>query len=491
MSEQTGTDATTSCPTPVAPHEAKLVEQPSPRLTLTHGLGSKHAEEEFDALADLFLGDESDQEPPTSTLQSKHAPPVRVTLGNARPLPVELQTPPIEGLILGHLPVSASSWVKTYAAMRARALGGPVGLIRLMGGSLAIDLVGVDSKGDLGTSTIEGALSALRQRAVGIVARVDEMGEPDLACGAIDGMVVLSGGDEAAVVGAFRTIKSLASHGEDKLDETPIRVAIVGHDAEGAQDAFARLSRSAMHSLSREIAFAGSVERLASEPSASLFHGEWSGTIGTLLDQVGGQASTTAPTPPEIKPASDEAVRAVEPVIMSEQVAAREPVQTKEPLQRTGRAVPSPVVVEIPAPIAAQDRPMTQEAPVAVEMPVTVSDQNRSLSALIEGMRPTEIRSPDVPEIEMAVDADGRLHAICELAQVGHVESVLGWAIRHERLLSMADPRIEMVDENSLAHVLCKDAAKARPMLDGRYRLHLLIEIEVEGKAVRVTRALN
>eukprot|EP01026_Neomeris_dumetosa_P074902 TRINITY_DN78449_c0_g1_i2.p3 TRINITY_DN78449_c0_g1~~TRINITY_DN78449_c0_g1_i2.p3 ORF type:complete len:133 (-),score=23.11 TRINITY_DN78449_c0_g1_i2:46-444(-) len=108
MSEQTGTDATSSMPTPVAPNEAKLGEGQKPRLTLTHGAGSKHAEEEFDALADLFLGD--DEGSTTLTQATRRSPE------EARPPAVNLEAPPIEGLILGHLPVSASSWVKTVTS---------------------------------------------------------------------------------------------------------------------------------------------------------------------------------------------------------------------------------------------------------------------------------------------------------------------------------------------------------------------------------------
>ncbi len=489
MSEHTGTDAPVSA-TPVAPHEAKLGER-SPRLTLTHGLSSKHAEDEFDALADLFLGDEPVEDPGSAGRACDSEPSHSG---------VALDAPPIEGLILGHLPVSASSWVKTYAAMRARALGGPVGLIRLMGGSLAIDLVGVDSRGDLGENTIEHALEALRQRAVGVVARVDEMGEPDLARGAIDGMVVLSGGDEAAVVAAFRTIKSLANQGDGRFDETPIRVAIVGHDAAGARDAHARLSRSAMHSLSREIAFAGSVERLASEPSASLFHGEWAGTIGMLLEAVvGGPALHEGPRD---EPSAEAEYRSTDPAV--------------------GVEVPVGSMIEAET-TASEGRDATAERSRSDRTSETHDDQGESgvscdavigtglenagrvdadsipasraddgvLSDLIEGLAASEIRSPDAPEIEFAIDGDGRLQVVCEIDRAGQVDGVLGWAVRHEALLRLADPRIRVIDNSTSAHLVCTEAVNARAMLDGRHRVHLLVAIEVGGRVVRVTRALN
>ncbi len=459
MSEHTGTDAPVSA-TPVAPHEAKLGER-SPRLTLTHGLSSQHAEDEFDALADLFLGDE-----PVEDLGSAGG------ASDSEPAHsgVSLDAPPIEGLILGHLPVSASSWVKTYAAMRARALGGPVGLIRLMGGSLAIDLVGVDSRGDLGENTIENALEALRRRAVGVVARVDEMGEPDLARGAIDGMVVLSGGDDAAVVAAFRTIKSLANQGDGRFDETPIRVAIVGHDAAGARNAHARLSRSAMHSLSREIAFAGSVERLASEPSASLFHGEWAGTIGMLLEAVAGRSALHEG--PRDGPSAEAEYRSTDPavgvevpvgsMIEAETTASkgRDATAERSGGDRTSEAHDDRGESEVSCG-ADIDTGLENAGSVDTDsIPASRADDG-VLSDLIEGLAASEIRSPDAPEIEFAIDGDGRLQVVCEIDRAGQVDGVLGWAVRHEALLRLADPRIRVIDGVTSAHLVCTEAVGA------------------------------
>ncbi len=490
MSEHSDAPVSTSpttSPTPVAPHEARLGERP-PRLTLTHGIDSKQAEEEFDALADLFLGDEA------SVGHVSERGPAETR--SDEPPAAALDTPPVEGLILGHLPVSASSWVKTYAAMRARALGGPIGLIRLMGGSLAIDLVGVDSRGSAGSNSIEDALGALRKRAVGVVARVDEMGEPDLARGAIDGMVVLSGGDEAAVVGAFRTIKSLASQGEGVLDETPIRVAIVGHDAEGARDAYARIQRSAMHSLSREIAFAGSVERLASEPSASLFHGEWAGSIGALLDAVAGgrlderasQASSAQDEPSELAAG----VEVVEELAVASEAGDTQTEDRRAPaaIAPVAQAV-SPKAPDARSADSASREPSPASPQARPEQADPATTEGDSLAGLIAGLSASAIRSPDAPDVEFAVDEGGRLQLVCPIERAGAVDGVLGWAARHEALLRLADPRIRAIDDATAAHLVCTDAVRARAMLDGRHRMHLLVEIAVGGRIVRVTRALN
>ena len=90
------------------------------------------SDDEVDALADLFLGPTP---APSRVAQGSHptlrleTAPISDDEDDAEELAGE--SPLVEGLVLGHLPVLGGAWVRQYAATRARELGGPVGFIRL------------------------------------------------------------------------------------------------------------------------------------------------------------------------------------------------------------------------------------------------------------------------------------------------------------------------------------------------------------------------
>ncbi len=429
-------------PTPIDPAQAR---QSPPRLTLT---GDAHFEDEFDALADLFL-----EEDELVRTESPMGDPDRL---------------PIEGLILGHLPVSASSWVKTYAAMRARALGGPVGLVRVMGDSMAIDLVGVDSRGGVEALTLDEAIEALRRRAVSVVVRTDEIREPELARHGVGGLVVLSGADEAAIAGAFRTIRSVVEEATRHGEIPAIRCAIFGDARERAQDAFDRLARSVRHSLSCDLAFGGSVQRLASEVSATLYAGPATISCADLIQRLHGESAVgeageviskqtpVAPTAPDASeiapPASVDSEKADAP-LPATSVEAVEPEASPAPGATDG---------------ACDDAGPSRAGPVRGGIASL-------LAGVIEGLRPTEIRSPYAPEIEIVLDGEGYLRAVSDMDGFGRAMGVLAWARDHEALLRLAEPSACGVRESLI--VVCDDARQGRPLLDTAHRVVLRVRV--------------
>ncbi|MFI4897541.1 MAG: hypothetical protein ACIARR_06925, partial [Phycisphaerales bacterium JB059] len=96
---------------------------------LPSGTSAGRRGDEFDALADLFLGDEP--------LGPRGVPEPRST--GTDPAPVRAPRtrtetavkPRIEAIVLGHLPVRASIWVRQYAGSVADAVQAPVALLRV------------------------------------------------------------------------------------------------------------------------------------------------------------------------------------------------------------------------------------------------------------------------------------------------------------------------------------------------------------------------
>ncbi len=429
-------------PTPIDPARAR---QSPPRLTLT---SDAHFEDEFDALAELFLEEDEPASPRASVLD-----PDRL---------------PVEGLILGHLPVSASSWVKTYAAMRARALGGPVGLVRLMGESMAIDLVGVDSRGAGESLTLDEAIEALRRRAVSVIVRTDEIREPELIRHGIGGLVVLSGADEAAIAGAFRTIRSVVEEASRHGEIPAMRCAIFGDARERAEDAFERLARSVRHSLSCEIAFGGSVQRLASEVSATLYAGPATISCGALIERLHGEG--VAPPEhgrPEVPARSD-----IEDATI--------PRERPDAVEAIGASAPASEAeaVETSAGTGAEAVEATRAAPEQHDAPAApAGDDNTAtlLAGVLEGARGTQIRSPYAPEVELVLDGKGRLYAVADMDDLGRALGVLCWARDHEELLKLAEPAMQEVDGGLV--VVCDDAKRARAILDTEHKVVLRVRV--------------
>lgn len=471
----------------------------TPSLTLSGRV--EHIEDEFDALADLFLTD--------APAGGARARGIGDGTGSAAGR-AALDRPAVEGLIVGHLPVSASSWVKTYAAMRARALGGPVGLIRVLGGTMMIDLVGVDSRGSSEEpEALDSALDRLRSRAVGIVVRVDEINEPELVGGAIDGLVVLSGADEAAIVGAFRTIKSLVGEDARGIEAPAIRAAIFGVGRAEAQEAFERLARSVRHSLSCEIALAGSVERIVAEPSATLYHGAWEGSLGVLLDRLsmgedraderGAFSGERILVAGESRADADES-RSDASVAATGRTGDRvdaHPVSRSEVprVERVGEGVAqsarpggaSAVEAGVEGEVKADDRAagageIGKDAGsaratldgLAVEPSIPdLGDVRGGLASLVDGLASCGIRCPDDPGIELAIDREGGLVVVSE--DLARGEGVVAWARKHAGLIAMADARVRHVREG--VTLVVRDAPRARNLLDTGHRIVLLVEM--------------
>src|SRR5262249_33903539 len=148
---------------------------------------------DYDALADLFLGENGAARPAASSGASEASSP-------ARPAPAA--GPLVEGLILGHLPVLASAWVQQYARQLAMDHNGPVAPLRLRAGEASLEVIGSRLKEDCHQKPgLELALAEAAAHAVAWLLRVDETTEPRLPeLPGFSAITLLTGADEAAVV---------------------------------------------------------------------------------------------------------------------------------------------------------------------------------------------------------------------------------------------------------------------------------------------------
>jgi len=417
---------------------SRLRENPNPPGPAPTNGNGEHAERfhvtdapsgVYDALADLFLGDEA--EGSAGRAESPGARPEKAT--PAAPPTISTE---VEGLVLGHLPVLAAAWVTQYARERA-ASGRTVALVRIRKGEASVDVFGEGV--DLGpTATLEDALRSLGRRAPLWLIRVDETDEPRLLDTlGVDRVTLLTGADQAAVVASYRALKSLAEL--DEGEGPALAIAIMGADAEHADDAADKLRRAAETFLGREVSISAASRQITSGPSVNLFRGDASFDLPQLISAL--RDTTAGPEP----------------------VAVPHPSRQPHAAATEARTAPAPAAA--PEPRASRAQATRGAASDAI--------------AGLDSLRP---HCPYHPEIELAADADGMLHLVARADNestmgeaVTRLVATRAWASLHRDLLAMAESRVTI--EGCVlptAHLVTTNARAARRLLDTDVRVHAL-----------------
>jgi len=206
----------------------------------------------FDDLADLFLTPEDDGDRGESARELEAATPTPEAL------------PPIAVAVAGHLPVSAGLWLSQLADRLARDHG-PTGLVRFVAGQVHIEVFRAGTGHDVGDPLdLHDALRAgvaLADR--WIVVPEASVSSADVLRAAGDGLMLLTGADEAAVVAAYRLMKDLAE--EAMVADRPlppISVGVLGAGDVAVASAMMKLHRTADAFLSVDLPLAITMPRM-------------------------------------------------------------------------------------------------------------------------------------------------------------------------------------------------------------------------------------
>lgn len=475
-------DPPSHTPTP-QPH------RPSIRLAGTE-------QSEHDALAELFLGDAAFAPAPmdlrgpgtgpTPTSSTRH--PAETERGRFEGTAVRAATrspadeaeegrPLVELVILGHLPVRASLWVRQYACLSARKRSETVALVRAAGGSVAIDVItGHDTVQIEPVDDVETGVTIARHAAARVVLRVDETAEPELLEHAgLDEVTILTGADEAAVVASYRLIKTLASALDDRLDPEcgpRLRVAVMGNPGPEIEAARQKIAKACKAFLDRPIEILDASGRIDATGTVTVCRSDETHAAEYALGMLLGGQTSPAPA------ARAAALRLTED-------APAEDAATSHPV----------VVVTTPrAPV---------EAPAAdriVEPKIT--RLREPLACLIEGLRPIEARCPAAPSVELACDDDGRLHAVTtDDHGAGHGVAALltasAWARANLALLIRAEAGVAMPSNDprdhhdTPLHLLTRRPSAARSVLETDVIVYALASVIAGGEEIMVATPLN
>jgi len=396
----------------------------------------------YDALADLFLGNDEPNHDATDRRQSGATNPA-ATHATA--------TGVIEALVLGHLPVLASAWVTQYARRRTTD-GRPVALVRIANGTASLDLFGAPEPPHPG-STLADAITAAATLDPHWLIRVDEPDEPRLLeADGVDRVTLLTGADQAAVIASYRALKSIAAVENDQGARPHVAVTIVGSDDKHANGAAAKLTGAARTFLGRDLTITATIPHITPGRAHTLHQGPAPEDVSRLVRAIA-QARHHAGAGPERLEA---------------------PGEGAEPTPHDGReAEPMPeVVVPTHAP------PPPQQTRPTPATPAPNADACRAIGDLRK-IRP---HCPYHPEIELAAGADGTLHLVARAddeARMGEAVTKLvatrAWAGLHHHLLAIAEPALATAgDRPPTVHLVTTNARAARRLLDTDVRVHAL-----------------
>jgi hypothetical protein len=481
----------------------------------------------FDDLADLFLSPEFEMgetspEPRPAAPDPREGPAVRVAM-------------------VGHLPVSAGLWITQFADRLAREEG-PVGVVRFIAGQVQVEVL----RAGLGSSIaealdLEQALEAAT-RLAGRWVVVPEASTPPaevLRSGA-SSLLLMTGADEAAVVGAYRLIKAIA---EDAMVESlplpRLQVAVLGAGEAKVAEAMAKLNRTASAFLGMELPLALAMQRMEPVQSSyrltlpaprALSFQDIPRLLEDLLRQRPPQAAAT-PEPAEPPPieAFPAAIRSAWPFAQEPQAAdsppqpgsPASPIPPLPPLRGdldsirglvAGRAAPwssfdsaVPAAAVPPAAATPSPLPAGQLPPRPCDLFAAVASASegegvirrdatfpRPLTVRFPHLRPLPVQCPYHTGVELAVDAARGLHLLAPLSSLEEVQAVAGWVRDHASLLRLACPGVDRLEDHELAIDLVTDRPDAAAALaTSRLRVHLLLRVEVGGSAAWIRLPLN
>ncbi|MEO1007946.1 MAG: hypothetical protein AAFX79_05230 [Planctomycetota bacterium] len=351
----------------------------------------------------------------------------------------------IELLVLGNLPVFAGAWASQYARERSVASNRPIALLSLDDDEGRLDLFGLDADASneplRSHAALPDALRDARRRGASLVVRLPASEASWLAAERASASVtVLTGADDPAIVGAYRTLKAISQDLESG-DGPAMRTVIAGSEDADAGRAGEKLRAAAMRFLGLEVEVGAPLQRIDAGRSAELYCGpkpEWA----DVLDVIEAFREIPEITRPPVPPANTEAA---------------------------DHDTPEPAAV-----VAEECESMNGRA-----RPIRTGDA-ASLAAALD-LEAIDIDCPYARSVVLAVDARGTIHAVGRADDAEDAASAIrdlviasSWLRDHTELVACAIGR-PLQPKPCERHVVLRDARGALALAQGELRVHAAI----------------
>ncbi len=405
---------------------------------------------------------------------------------------VRLPSPNVEVVVLGHLPVRATLWARQYACASAKERGEVVALVRAAAGTTAIDLItGDEALGVRGSSTLDAALEILHERADRLILRVDERHEGDLLDRAdIETITVLTGADETAIVASYRLVKTIDAALRERY----------AHDEDGPRIRVAVMGAPESQAADAKAKLESAVDSFISRPVEVVVGSgriDATGTTNIFRDARAYSAGRLIDQLVELAHAKD-AQPAGEPVAIAE-------IETLSGVNAgdvRGRRVGHKDATGSGdwAAVEPKAKPGSPGSPGSLGSPGSPGLRD-GLCALIAGLRPIETRCPKAPGVEMGIDDAGRLNLLvcdadCDTA-LERLYAAQSWSRDHLALLLRAEPDLrfpsskQQQESDAIMHLISQEPSVLRNIYDTPVRMYALARVRVGGVIAQVATALN
>lgn len=370
--------------------------------------------------------------------------------------PDDPSKPSIELLLPAHLPVQGGLWLIPYAGREAGA--GTVVLVRMHEETIDVAVIGAGSIDLFGCTSMEEVLERTEKKHVHWIVQPPADADPTslLHCDA-DRVTLLSGADQAAVVGAYSLLKGLITSANDNESFPVMRLVVVGAEDKSATEAARRIVQTA------ELQLGVYVEVGPALPAM--------GSTCNVVSQVSfTRESNVVDLLGRIRSAHD----------VEEQLATT--ARFEHPAVKEQESVAPDETVEKPVNVAEDTR---QEESI-------VSQERTDYASHVDGLLAIAPRCPEHDHVELAVDTDGRLHVLADANDLRDASIVSSWIVRHRALVSMACGGLKL-DETLMPvqHIFTDDAVSVADLHGTDVRMHLLVEIVVGTQATMFCKPLN
>ena len=445
---------------------------------------------------------------------------------------VDLHDPPrdpgplvgrVEAVMLGNVPGLAGPWLTQYAQLLAQNDGGQhaVAILHLSHDTLDLELVEPHRRGrdDTQAPDERAPAPALRVPPGGFTDRdpVDLLDQlcrsgphpvrtmlvhldPRLDAAAatflhdLTDWTLLSGTDDAAVVAAYRSVKSLlgASDADPPAGRPRLNLMVVGGDEADGRRAADKLRQAASSFLDTPLHLLGFQKQMI--PARCRPLGTW--------DRAGQRWAGFTEFFARLRPASPAAAApaaARTAAAKASPATAHAHLRALPPLPQPVRVDPAPPGAN-PRPAAAKPGPKTEPAgpATAAVSPApdlfTLLDTDPRVTAAIPGGVALEARCPAAPDAQLALDAAGRLHLLLRhdsetgdpptpKEAIVELVAVRTWARQHRELLQLTErTRRFDPDADPVLHLFTDRADLSVELvarLGSLLKLHLLRDVAV------------
>lgn len=355
---------------------------------------------------------------------------------------------PIEIALVGHLPVMGGLWLSQYADQIARR-GGPTALIRLERGQVTVELLRATGQrnGLESVESLDEALHVLAERAERwIVCPQSESALDGPLPG--DGLSLLTGGDDAATVAAYRIVKSLAERWHAAQWPLPsIGLVVLGAASDRVAEVAEKLDRTTKAFLDVDLRVTGQFQRMDAIESAGrrTFPGE--------------------------EPSVADLCRRIE----SAESRRRRRDSQRDPQRELPRAEPTATRPRPALKLGPKPAVRSLEPKPASPTPSEPSLQSSAEMAL-PGLRALAARCPRAPDVVLAVDDQGRLHLILAPDRLAVLPVVESWALEHWALLRLIESGLsEQTPDRLPIDVVTSDAPSVGHLSGTGVALHLIV----------------